>query len=100
MLVTLQSISDTDPHANLVAQQIDDLPDITEEEIAAQWEEHEKSLIKLHPLGYQGWIKERKKWPKTDKKAYKINLQRWKRLKKWAKENGCYNERSSTLSRE
>ena len=86
----LQKISDADLGAKSIAHEINDMPDITDEEIDAQLEEREKSLIKLHPLGYQGWIRDRKKWPKTDKKAYKIKRQRWKRLKKWAKENGCY----------
>lgn len=90
---SLQTISDADPEARSISQEINSMPDKTNKEIDAQLEEREKSLIKLHPLGYQGWIRDRKKWPKIDKKAYKIKRQRWKKLKKWAKANGCYNER-------
>ena len=80
------------------------MPDFPVDEIRAQEEEQEKLFIPSHESGYQGWIRDWKKGAKTEKKVspseYKIRRQRWKRLKKWAKENGCYNKRSSTPIRE
>ena len=101
VLVTLQSISDSDPDATLLAQQIHELPDITKDQIRVQEENFEKPSIQSHPSGYKGWIKYRKKISKSERreipKEYKVKARRWKKLKKWAKENGCF-ERSHFAS--
>ena len=91
---TLQKICDADLRSQSISQEINNMPDLTEEVIRAQEEEEEKLLIQSYKSGYRGWIRDRKKGAKTERKAfpteYKIRCQRWKRLKKWAKENGCY----------
>ena len=98
---TLQTISDADPRAKFISQKINDMPDLPDEDIRAQEEEQEKLFIQTYELGYRGWIRERKKGAKIEKKSYpieyKIRIQRWKRLKKWAKENGCYKKSSSSF---
>ena len=101
---TLQRISDADPDARSISQAINDMPDFPVDEIRAQEEEQEKLFIQSYQSGYRGWIRDWKKGAKTEKKVspseYKIRRQRWKSLKKWAKENGCYNKRSLTPIRE
>ena len=95
----LQSISDADPEVRSLAQAINDMPDLTDEQVENQWEEHEKLLIQLNPLGYRGWQKSQKVIAKYELKtsplAYIRTVMRWKRLKKWAKENGCYDKRKA-----
>ena len=91
---TLQNICDADLRTKSISQEINAMPDLTDEEIRVQEEEVEKSLIPNYQSGYRRWIRDRKKDAKIERKAspseYKIRCQRWKRLKKWAKENGCY----------
>lgn len=94
VIETLQTISDADPETKSISQEINSMPDLTIEEIRALEEEAEKLDIQGYLSGYRGWIRARKQGSKTERKAspseYKIRTQRWKRLKKWAKENGCY----------
>ncbi len=94
ILETLQTISDADLDASRIAQQINDLPDITQDQIRVQEEHFEKLLIKCHPSGYRGWFKQQKKNYKSYRrecpKVYKIKVRRWKKLKMWAKENGYF----------
>ena len=45
----LQSISDADPEARSFAQAINDMPDLTDEQVESQWEEHEScSFNSIH----------------------------------------------------
>ena len=103
VLETLQAISDTDPDATSIAQQINDMPDLTEEQIRAQEEEMDKRDIKMS--GYKGWwLKIQKTIAKNELKrhpgAFIRRIKRLKKLKKWAKENGCYDKRKTvTMSK-
>ena len=93
---TLQTISDMDPNATSIAQQINDMPDLTDEQIRAQEEKMEKQQIQLFAAGYRGWLKSQKKMYRFELKRKPLTYLRkrrsWKRLKKWAKENGCYDK--------
>lgn len=95
MLRDLQEISDKDPDAMEAVKWIKNLPDITESEFSEQIERQDKSMIQMQ--GYEQWIKNERKFYKEIKKRkpqeYEEKKTYFKKLREWAKENGCLSDK-------
>jgi len=91
VLKELQKISNNDPDAIAIAKWVNDRPNIRKAELSAQIEKDDKCWIEME--GFEGWVKNQKKWykplAKSNPDSYRDKLKYFKKLKVWAKENGC-----------
>jgi hypothetical protein len=85
----LKTISDEDKETVYLANEINNLPDITEEDFKKQMLEQDKSHMKL--MGYKNWLKSEKlilKGLKKESHEYKKMIENIENMKKWAKSEG------------
>jgi hypothetical protein len=91
LLCHLQEISDHDPDAVAMAEWVKGRPDITDQEFASQIEEQDKNSIAME--GFEHWLKNQKKFHRQlEKRApdeWGKQIEYFKRMRAWAKENAC-----------
>jgi hypothetical protein len=91
LLADLQDISNHDPNAVSMAAWVNGKPDITPEEFAAQIEKQDQQSIQME--GFEHWLKNQKKlyrhFEKQNPNLWKKQIEHWKKMRAWAKENRC-----------
>lgn len=92
MLRHLQQISDDDPAAVALAQQIRAMPDITEEQFAQQAEDQDKWYIEMN--GFEAWRRDLvPEFPGAEPEDEARRQQRIANLERWAKQTNNYEPR-------
>ena len=90
VVATLQEISDNDPDVRKVAESINAMPDITEEEWRRQIEDQDKLMIQME--GFENWRVNEEQFVESMKEdlpdACMRRLAHIEEMRQWAEENG------------